>query len=144
MISYHREGLWLPALGAPHVRRWRKKFHAVALSSPFFEFRAHVAVHRHHVDVRHQITSCYIYRNRTRRHIHTLYQTSSEYNNVPVRFEDTDVPDTMVRPSSLIGMDEQVFKAVCARTYPPRPHIYPYDVPDLHSILRPGGGERSH
>ena len=47
-----------------------------------------------------------------------------------------DVPDTMIRPSSLIGMDEQVFKAVCAPNHiellqpqpQPAPHpngIYP-------------------
>jgi len=104
-------------------------------------------------------------RNCTRCHIHAHYRKLSEYIKARVRLEDTDVLDTMIRPSSLIGMDEQVFKAVCAPNHielsqpqpqplsarriltpsiPLRAFIYPnklHDVPDLHSILRPGGSE---
>jgi len=75
---------------------------------PTFEFRAHVAVHRYmlmSVTSRLMLT-CYMCRNCTRCHIHTLHQKSSEYIKVRVHLEDMDVPDTMIRPSSLIGMDE--------------------------------------
>jgi len=99
-------------VGAPRVRRWQK-IPCSGLVVSAFELRAH-AVHRYHVDVRHrephvtytEIAQDAIYTLSIERQVNTgkdVYASRIRMCQIPL----------MIRPSSLIGMDEQVFKAVC-------------------------------
>ena len=90
----------LTAVGALRVRRWQK-IPCSGLVVPTFEFRAHVAVHRHMLI---SITGSHVTCAKIPQDaIYTLSIERKVNTQVRVRLEDTDVPDAMIRPSSLIG-----------------------------------------